>query len=99
MDLLQADKLLHFMLFIVLALTAAACFAPAYHRQKLRLLPEIPVLIYGILIAIITETLQYLLPLQRSGNVYDLIADVGGLLIGCLIVWGHRKKVACLNMD
>jgi len=66
-----ADKVVHGVLFGALAATALARFGP--RRQVL-----VAVLAY----AAVSEVVQALLLSRRSGDLWDLVADVVGALAG-----------------
>jgi VanZ family protein len=66
-----ADKVVHAVLFGLLALTARARFG-----GRLAVLGA--VLGY----AVVSEVAQALLLAQRSGDAWDVVADVGGALCG-----------------
>lgn len=69
-----------------------------YETGKQKLTTKIS--IYGIIIALMltvfmgafTEYLQHILPLNRSGNIYDFIANVAGSLIGIISFSGINRK-------
>ena len=72
-EITGADKVVHALLFGLLALTARAAFGPA--RAVLA-----AVLTY----ATVSELVQALLLSRRSGDLWDLLADVVGALLGWL---------------
>jgi VanZ family protein len=51
------------------------------------------VIIAGTLYGILIEIWQALMPLGRSGDVYDAIGDTVGTLIGVLLAWGVKKVI------
>ncbi len=90
-NLFSPDKLIHVFLFSVLALLLFSGFFKQYPGRSKRYITGM-VLAFSILLAIITELLQAMLPLGRSGNVYDTIADFAGISLGWLIFFQYRKK-------
>ncbi|KAF5066251.1 VanZ like family protein [anaerobic digester metagenome] len=90
-NLFSPDKLIHVFLFSVLALLLFSGFFKQYPGRSKRYITGM-VLAFSILLAIITELLQAMLPLGRSGNVYDTIADFAGISLGWLIFFHYRKK-------
>jgi VanZ family protein len=50
------------------------------------------VIALAVVLAFTTEMLQYLLPIGRSGNLYDAIADVAGSALGGLFFIFYKKK-------
>lgn len=71
------DKVVHFIFFLVLGFM----FKMAY--------PKITLHYFSILLfsyALFTEILQEIMTVGRTGDVYDLIADVLGFLLGFWIV-------------
>lgn len=69
------DKGVHFVLFLVLALLWKRAWGarPGASRR---------VLAAGLAYGALTEALQYLLPIGRSAELLDLLADAAGLLAG-----------------
>lgn len=72
---LSADKWIHLLLFIGFGLTWATAIP---HRVGW-------VLGAGVALAIATEVGQWALPINRSGDPFDALADVLGLLAGVAI--------------
>ncbi len=70
-DVPGADKLVHAVLFLLLAATAALRFGPAPAVLGL-------VLVY----APVSELVQAGLLAQRSGDAWDVLADAAGALVG-----------------
>lgn len=90
-NLFSPDKLVHLFLFGVLGWLvmrglmikdAGIIFGKHY----------VIVIVLAIGLAFTTEILQYLLPIKRSGNLYDAIADVAGSAIGGLFFIFFKKK-------
>ena len=73
-DVPGADKVVHALLFGLLALTARAALGPA------------PVVLAGVLAyATVSELVQALLLSRRSGDLWDLLADAVGAALGWLL--------------
>lgn len=81
MDMLSLDKLVHLFLFAILAMLWARVL-----RDKgiLRLRAGFWGILFGTVFGAIIEILQANLPIGRSGNVYDFIADFAGSVLGML---------------
>lgn len=90
-NLFSPDKLIHIFLFSVFALLLFSGFFKQYPGRNQRYITGM-VLAFSILLAVLTELLQAMLPLGRSGNVYDTIADFAGISMGWLIFFQYRKK-------
>ena len=52
------------------------------------------VLVISIFMAVLTEVLQWILPIKRDGNVYDAIADIAGVFIGFAVFFILKIKIA-----
>ncbi|MFP5220588.1 MAG: VanZ family protein [Actinomycetes bacterium] len=77
-DLPGADKVVHLLVFLALAGTARLRFGPS--RAVLG----------GVLgYAVVSEVVQALLLAERSGDVWDLLADVVGALLG----WALARRL------
>ena len=91
---IHADKLIHLLLFMIFSLLLifdARRFFQTSSIQKNILLslcgrtPQIiaiAVTLTGLAAGLFTELVQHFLIVDRSGTIGDLIADVGGILIG-----------------
>jgi VanZ family protein len=80
------DKVTHLLTFAVLALSGRWAGVPV-----LALLGGLTAY------AAVTEVLQALLPINRHGDVRDLLADVAGVLLGLALSWvwaRWRSRVA-----
>ena len=66
-----ADKVVHALLFALLAATARLRFGPAR-----------AVLLAVVAYAAVSEVVQALLLSERSGDLWDLLADAVGALVG-----------------
>ena len=77
------DKVTHLLTFAVLALTGRRAGVPV-----------LPLLGGLTAYAAATEVLQALLPINRHGEVRDLVADVGGVLLGLTLGWTVTRSRA-----
>ncbi|MGW0175131.1 VanZ family protein [Rhodococcus sp. NPDC003322] len=79
----NSDKVTHLLMFLALAVAARyAGFRAGW------------VLLGGALYAAVSEALQALLPIHRSGSIWDWLADVVGVAVGLALVWwvAHRRR-------
>ncbi len=85
-----SDKVTHLLMF--LALAVAARYAGFRARW---------VLLGGLLYAAVSEIVQAVLPIERSGSVWDWAADAVGVLVGLglVVAWqaGKRKSAAVVD--
>jgi len=74
-SLTSPDKFAHFGGFMVLAIL------------WLRVHPTsaVRIIVYGALFGILVEVYQHVMPIGRSFDIYDALADFGGLLVGVQI--------------
>ena len=90
----EADLLVHFFLFLLYGILFTGTLTYRFKLKKV-FLKLLFVLVSGTMFAAITELLQFLLPVNRSASLDDLIADIAGVLIGSLlviIISGRKKK-------
>lgn len=78
-------KLAHFTLFMLLAIV----FANYYLTIKIKK-PYVITLFQALLVAIIDESIQLLIP-GRAGLIRDIAIDFSGAIVGSLIVWTYFK--------
>lgn len=76
-----SDKVVHALLFAVLALTG-----------RVGRFPLLPLGIGLFAYAVATETLQGLLPIDRYGDPLDVLADSVGMLIGLVVGWSSSLR-------
>lgn len=83
LSLLSLDKIVHIFLFSPFAylLLRFKYQTVEFNKKREYLLTGF----YGIIYAFITELLQFYVFIGRSGNIYDFIADIIGVIIGVLI--------------
>ena len=80
---IRLDYLFHSLVFIPWMLLISFAYRNGNRYKKLS---SIPIwLLYGLLVAIITEGIQYFLP-YRSFNINDLIANILGVVIGTFLL-------------
>lgn len=83
-DLLSADKLLHFGGFFVLTLLWIGALGGRWHTRALGALG------IGVAYGVFTELYQGWMPLGRTADVYDALADA----LGCLAALGAHALLA-----
>lgn len=83
-SLFSADKLIHICLFAGLSFLMLTGLEKQYYKYNRRYIHLI-VAAFSLGIAIITELLQWQLPIKRDGNIYDFIANFAGIVIGFLV--------------
>lgn len=81
-NVLSADKLAHIGLFAVFAVLWARV---APHRS-------LAIAGWGLAFGTFIEVWQHLLPIGRTGDVYDVIADLIGLALGLGIAGGMARR-------
>ncbi len=85
------DKIVHFGMFFMMGvfLCAELRYQTSLSYTKTTILTVILVAIYGGII----EVLQHYIFIKRSGDYYDLIADIlGGLIAALIFPWLKKKK-------
>ena len=85
-DAIYLDKWIHVFLFMILILLWLKAF-PVYSSRLYILL-----IIFAILYGIIIELSQEIFVLNRSMDVYDIVADTAGVIAGAWIGRGYKKK-------
>lgn len=70
----NSDKLVHFLLFAALALTS-----------RLAGIGMLASIAWVLAYAALSEVLQTLLPIQRSGSLWDVVADAAGMAVGLAV--------------
>lgn len=79
--ILSVDKLVHIALFAVFG----ALWLAVYPRRRGA------VVAWGLALAVAIEVLQQALPVNRSGDVFDVAADAIGLAVAVgLVAWRQR---------
>jgi len=89
--LYSPDKLAHLGLFAVLGFLIMSGMVkqfPGISRRSY----YATAMAAGMLVAVATEMLQAVLPTGRDGNLYDGIADVAGIVAGCILFSSFYKK-------
>ena len=87
------DKLVHIAMFSGLAFLLAFGLKRQYPERSVRCI-FMWVLVVSTFIAILTEFLQWYLPVKRDGNIYDAIADIVGIFIGFAVFFLLKNKIA-----
>ena len=75
------DKIQHALIFLILSISGYLAF-----KQKMWAI-TLGLTIFGAII----EVLQATLTVTRTGDVYDWLADIAGLLIGIMIISIYRQ--------
>ena len=79
------DKIVHFVLFFVLALLLISEFNTLRQEGKLTRLSIVIAISVSVVYGLIIELLQYYLLTTRSGNLYDFAANVLGAIVAVLL--------------
>ena len=66
------DKFAHFGGFLILAILWLRVYPGSIVR----------IIVYGVLFAILSEVYQHVMPINRTFDLADILADLGGLLVG-----------------
>ena len=85
-DAIYLDKWIHVFLFMILILLWLKAF-PGYSSRLYILL-----VIFAILYGIIIELSQEIFVVNRSMDVYDILADPAGVIAGAWIGRGYKKN-------
>ncbi len=93
LNLFQPDKIVHLILFLPFSFFWLE-YKKLTDRVFLRKFQKyLSIFIVGTIYASSTELIQYFVQIGRNGNVYDLIADCCGILLGILFFdYRNRKK-------
>ncbi len=92
-SLLQWDKLVHIFMFSVFSMLL---INDLRKQKKFSLLQNNSVvfsLLFGTIFGLFTEMLQMIAIIQRNSNIYDVIADFVGCIIGIPLFYGVFKKI------
>lgn len=90
-DWLGPDKLVHLLLFGTYSYLLSAGFSRQGKCLVVKRKPLLFSLFTGMIFAIFTEVMQmYIIP-GRNGNIYDLLANVLGCLLG-ISIWKIIQK-------
>jgi VanZ family protein len=99
-QLLKPDKIIHLILFATFVFLLLQSILKQYGYAFFRFYGIIIALITGIGFGALTEYLQYSININRSGNIYDFIANTLGCLIGlALFLILRRKKMRKANAN
>ena len=91
LDWLSPDKIIHLVLFGVYAFLLAAGFSRMGKPVLMAKHPMLSGLIIGIVFAIFTEVMQKFVIPGRHGNIYDMLADLLGSILG-IAVWSIIRR-------
>lgn len=75
LTLFAPDKVLHFGGFLILAILWLRVYPVLVFR----------VIAFGALFAVLTEVYQQLMPINRSADMFDALADFAGIVSGVLL--------------
>lgn len=81
-DWLGPDKLVHLTMFGIFAFLLLAGPAQQYLARFNRFLVGVLVFVLGTIFGFVLEALQRFVFIGRNGNLYDLAADILGLIVG-----------------
>jgi glycopeptide antibiotics resistance protein len=99
-QLLKPDKIIHLILFATFVYLLLQSILKQYGYVFFRFYGTIIALITGIGFGALTEYLQYSMNINRSGNIYDFIANTLGCLLGlALFLILRRKKMRKANAN
>lgn len=85
------DKLVHFFAFFIWTLLLGLF---RFFKKDYRLWP---IIVWGILFGLFIETLQHYLPIQRSAELYDFIADGLGSIAALVLLSVISTKIKHFN--
>jgi VanZ family protein len=91
-QLFKPDKIIHLVLFGTLAYLLLQSILEQYGPVFFRYYGVVTSLLTGIIYGGLTEYLQHITRLNRSGNVYDFIANTLGCIIGAIVFLLLKKK-------
>jgi glycopeptide antibiotics resistance protein len=93
LDWLRPDKVVHLIMFGLLAFLFIKGFVKQNSFEALSLHPKIYAVLLSIIYGLMIELLQEYIFIWRSGEVFDALADAAGAFIGLLIYnyWIKRK--------
>ena len=84
--LLELDKLIHFIMYLIMAITWGLKIENFSKRK-------IEISTYLILFGLVLEILQHVLPFGRYFDLGDLVANSIGVLFGIFILYYLKKKL------
>ena len=90
--LFKPDKIVHLVLFGILSYLLMQSILKQYGKGFIRLYGTIIAVTIVVLFGTLTEYLQHVLDINRSGNIYDLIANTAGCILGITAFWTYRRK-------
>jgi len=90
--LFRPDKLIHLTLFGTMSFLVLQAIRKQYNPPNLLIIGTIIALTFSLLLGALTEYLQYIGNFNRSGNIFDFIANTVGSLLGVLVFSGYYRK-------
>lgn len=91
LDWLSPDKILHLILFGVYAFILAEGLSRQDKQSIIGKHPVLTSLMIGIVFAIFTEVMQKFVIPGRHGNIYDMLADLLGSILG-IAIWNIVRR-------
>ena len=91
LDWLSPDKIVHLFLFGTYTFLLMEGFNRQDHHKILKRYPLLSSLFIGIVFAIFTEVMQKFVIPGRNGNVFDMMADILGSIVG-IAVWSFTRR-------
>lgn len=77
------DKLVHASMYFVFTILVLSEF---FFKQKIRKLPFFLIITIIFFYSIMVELIQHFVILSRSGEIYDALANLAGILFGSFLV-------------
>jgi VanZ family protein len=81
----HADKIIHLLLFFIFSLLLISDAKKFFQSSSIKKEIVTTVVLAGMLTGLFTELVQFFLITGRSGTFGDLLADIGGVVIGLFI--------------
>ena len=80
------DKLVHFVFYFVAVVLGTLCLTErnAARRNSKRLI--VPVILFSIIYGIVIEGLQWIMPFGREADLWDILANSLGAIVGGLLI-------------
>jgi len=84
-NFLGPDKIAHLFAFGVFVVFSLYGLKKQFSYLHLQHHATVYTLVFGVLLALFTELMQRYIVFGRDGNVYDLLADIAGCLMGLAV--------------
>lgn len=82
---LGPDKIVHLIIYSIFGYLLYSGFVKQFISKKTRYKIILLTIFSGAVFGALTEVLQYFVFVGRNGNIFDLVANIFGCLIGILI--------------